>query len=511
MSFNTNDTLPVGSPTIPAASPVPSESSHGSGPMSISSGSSFVPAPFAPVPSPVAPVPSPITPVPSPVPSQFFTGSGPMSISSGSSFVPAPAVPSGISVPTVVTSDISASNLPLSDDYYFISHFLATHPRTLAHAESAARVATQSATQSATVHPLRTVTPPLQKNPNPVTPDNGPFNWNDVMSEDSPDMEPRQPLLWQDTPPRHPPMSATDPIFHGRIFETAEDRIQASEDLLLAEMAKNHNDPPHHFTNDDEMSYFSLDDLDAQFREMETGQKLAPKHKPNTPIERSAKRVKNNNTLSAMTESASTAAFSSNTKQADAIPAMLEPATTESTPKPSRRRRKSHKSFTPEVTRTLRSSTTKKTEESAAKQTPKSETATTADAEVPAPSPNKSLPESWATALDEDKLVSMMKDQGYTWVDITEMWAGNSALVYSQASLKKRWGNMKKKLGRWTGFDEALVAVVEIVRSDLNEILTDESWEHIAGTISAELNLAVSGEFCKGRFVAMEDEKLTRS
>jgi hypothetical protein len=266
-------------------------------------------------------------------------------------------------------------------------------------------------------------------------------------------------------------MSATDPIFHGRIFETAEDRIQASEDLLLAEMAKNHNDPPHHFTNDDEMSYFSIADLDAQFREMETGQKLAPKHKPNTPVERSAKRVKNNNTLSAMTESASTAAFSPNTKQADAIPAMLEPATTEvtthpihhsiisnhaqSTPKPSRRRRKARKSFTPEVTRTLRSSTTKKTEESAAKQTPKSETATTADAdaEVPAPSPNKSLPESWATALDEDKLVSMMKDQGYTWVDITEMWAANSALAYSQASLKKRWGNMKKKLGRWTGFD----------------------------------------------------------
>ena len=248
-----------------------------------------------------------------------------MSISSGSSFVPAPAVPSGISVPTVVTSDISASNLPLSDDYYLISHFLATHPRTLAHAESAARVASQSAT----VHPPGTVTPPLQKNPNPVTPDNGPFDWNNVMSEDSPDMEPRQPLLWQDTPPRHPPMSATDPIFHGRIFETAEDRIQASEDLLLAEMAKNHNDPPHHFTNDDEMSYFSLADLDAQFREMETGEKLAPKHKANTPIERSAKRVKNNNTLNAMTESASTAAVSPNTKQADVIPAMLEPATTE--------------------------------------------------------------------------------------------------------------------------------------------------------------------------------------
>jgi hypothetical protein len=264
-------------------------------------------------------------------------------------------------------------------------------------------------------------------------------------------------------------MSATDPIFHGRIFETAEDRIQASEDLLLAEMAKNHNDPPHHFTNDDEMSYFSLDDLDAQFHEMETGEKLAPKHKPNTPIERSAKCVKNNNTLSGMTESASTAAISSNTKQADVILAMPEPATTEastrpihrsiisnhaqSTPKPSRRRRKSRKSFTPEVTRTLRSSTTKKTEESAAKQTSKLETATTADAEVPATSPNKSLPESWATALDEDKLVSMMKDQGYTWVDITEMWAVNSALAYSQASLKKRWGNVKKKLGRWTGFD----------------------------------------------------------
>ncbi|KAJ6063641.1 hypothetical protein N7499_012321 [Penicillium canescens] len=490
-----NDTLPVGSPTIPAASPTLSESSHGSSPMSISSGSSFVPAPLAPVSSPVAPVPSPITPVPSPVPSQFFTGSGPMSISSGSSFVPAPAVP----------SDISAPNLPLSDDYYFICHLLATHPRTLAHAESAARVASQSAT----VHPPRTVTPPLQKNPNPVTPDNGPFNWNNVMSEDSPDMEPSQPLLWQDTPPRNPPMSATDPIFHGRIFETAEDRIQASEDLLLAEMAKNHNDPPHHFTNDDEMSYFSIADLDAEFHGMETGEKLAPKHKPNTPIERSAKRVKNNNTLSAMTESASTAAFSSNTKQTDVIPAMPEPATTESTPKPSRRRRKTRKSFTPEVTRTLRSSTTKKTEESVAKQTPKSETATTADAEVPSPSPNKSLPESWATALDEDKLVSMMKDQGYTWVDITEMWAANSTLAYSQASLKKRWGNMKKKLGRWTGFDEALVAVVEIVRSDLNEILTDESWEQIAATISVELNLAVTGEFCKGRFVAIEDEKLT--
>jgi hypothetical protein len=266
-------------------------------------------------------------------------------------------------------------------------------------------------------------------------------------------------------------MSATDPSFHGWIFETAEDRIQASEDLLLAEMAKNHNDPPHHYTNDDEMGYFSLDDLDAQFHEMETGEKLAPKHKPNTPIERPAKRVKNNDTLNAMTESASTAAFSSNTKQADVIPAMPEPATTEvsihpihdsiifksnhaqSTPKPSSRRRKSRKSFTPEVTRTLRSSTTKKTEESAAKQTPKSEAAATAEAEVPAPSQDKSLPESWATALDEDKLVSMMKDQEYTWVEITEMWAGNSALVYSQASLRKRWGLMKKKLGRWTGFD----------------------------------------------------------
>ena len=54
------------------------------------------------------------------------------------------------------------------------------------------------------------------------------------------------------------------------------------------------------------------------------------------------------------------------------------------------------------------------------------------------------------------------------------------------------------------------MAVVEIVRSDLNEILTDESWKQIAGTISAELNLAVTGEFCKGRFVAMEDEKLAR-
>jgi predicted house-cleaning noncanonical NTP pyrophosphatase (MazG superfamily) len=54
------------------------------------------------------------------------------------------------------------------------------------------------------------------------------------------------------------------------------------------------------------------------------------------------------------------------------------------------------------------------------------------------------------------------------------------------------------------------VAVVEIVRSDLNEILTDEAWEHIAATISVELNLAVTGEFCKGRFEAMADEKLAR-
>ena len=250
-------------------------------------------------------------------------------------------------------------------------------------------------------------------------------------------------------------MSATDPIFGGWSFETAEDRIQASEDLLLAEMAKNHNDPPHHYTNDDEMGYFSLDDLDAQFHEMETGEKLAPKHKPNSPIERPAKRVKNNDTLNAMTESTSTAALSSNTKQADVIPAMPEPATTDvsthpihltiisnhaqSTPKPSSRRRKARKSFTPEVTRNLRSSTTKKTEESAA--------AAAAAAEVPAPPQDKSLPESWATALDEDKLVSMMKDQDYTLGDITEMWAGNSALAYSQASLEEGLGQCEEEAG----------------------------------------------------------------
>ena len=54
------------------------------------------------------------------------------------------------------------------------------------------------------------------------------------------------------------------------------------------------------------------------------------------------------------------------------------------------------------------------------------------------------------------------------------------------------------------------MSVVEIVRSDLNEILTEESWERIAATISVELNLAVTGEFCKGRLEAMEDEKLAR-
>jgi hypothetical protein len=55
--------------------------------------------------------------------------------------------------------------------------------------------------------------------------------------------------------------------------------------------------------------------------------------------------------------------------------------------------------------------------------------------------------------MDEDKLLSMMKDQGHTWAEIIEMWTENSEIDYTQCSLKRRWGHLKKELGRWAGFD----------------------------------------------------------
>jgi hypothetical protein len=258
-------------------------------------------------------------------------------------------------------------------------------------------------------------------------------------------------------------MPATDPTFSGWGFAADEDRIQASEDLLLAEMAKNHNDPPYHWTNDDEIDHLSLDDIDDLFHEMETGKKADPKRKPASSVERPTKRVKNNNASKAMTASTSAAAIPPTTNKAEPTTAMLEPATTEvsihpiqrsrisnstqPTPKSGKRRRKSRKSAAaPEATRTLRSSTTKTAESAAPAPIP-------AEAQVPAPGPSKLLPESWAVAMDEDKLLSMMKDQGHTWAEIIEMWTENSEMDYTQCSLKRRWGHLKNKLGRWAGFD----------------------------------------------------------
>ncbi|KAJ5320622.1 hypothetical protein PENANT_c033G03579 [Penicillium antarcticum] len=273
-------------PAAPAPSPV-SESSYGSAPMSIPSES----------PSSIA---SPDGLAPLPIPSEILYGSGPRSMSSESSYAPAPAVSPRASVSTLVTSHISTVILPFESSYS-LSRFLDSPPRTFAHTEAAG-----SDIQPPTVQPSHIVTPL-------------PFHPNNIMPEVSEDLERQQRPRWQDSS-LNPAMSASDPILDA----WNEARIQASEDELLAMMATSHNNPPHHFTNDGEMSDLGLDDLDGLLHEMETGMEAATKQKPATP-ERPTKRTKGK-------------------KARKSTPAVVNP----------------------EVTRTLRSNTTQKTAESAA-------------------------------------------------------------------------------------------------------------------------------------------------
>ncbi|KAJ5756935.1 uncharacterized protein N7511_007117 [Penicillium nucicola] len=173
----------------------------------------------------------------------------------------------------------------------------AARAATFARAEVAAHVEAvdraQAALQAeaapdAELSPTHTITP-TQSNTNPLLSDSSHLDLS-IMPE-STNMENQQRAQWEDSPPSHPivPPGGQNPS------AWLEARIQASENQLLAMMATNHNDPPHHFTNDDEMSDLGLDDLDDLFQEMETGTKAAKKQKP-AGTERLSKRVKKSNT-----------------------------------------------------------------------------------------------------------------------------------------------------------------------------------------------------------------------
>ncbi|KAJ5787005.1 hypothetical protein N7457_001995 [Penicillium paradoxum] len=111
-------------------------------------------------------------------------------------------------------------------------------------------------------------------------------------------------------------------------------------------------------------------------------------------------------------------------------------------------------------------------------------------------------PVSWEAASTADKMMSQMKDVAVTtamsWADIAVRWNKHrdaDAEEMTWRALGKRYGRMKKRIGVWPGFDDALLEAVQAYSE-----LTTEAFGEIAVELSAEFGWKIGPLVCEVRY-----------
>ncbi|CAG8208614.1 unnamed protein product [Penicillium nalgiovense] len=114
-------------------------------------------------------------------------------------------------------------------------------------------------------------------------------------------------------------------------------------------------------------------------------------------------------------------------------------------------------------------------------------------------------PDSWETASTADKMMSQMKEtESVSWFDITATWNENRSDLDDEMTwraLSKRWRRIKDRIGPWPGFDEALLDAL----SEFGSKPDDEVFGQIAEDVSIRLGWDVSDTACQDRYEVLKE------